>query len=95
MKHQLASQEVLLEYHAKVEAMLEMLLAKDLVDYPQAKLHDYLWAVSDLVGKARELNGELLDMLVGMVPLLEVSEVDFCAMAERPKNLANSPHSEW
>lgn len=27
MKHQLASQEVLLEYHAKVEAMLEMLLA--------------------------------------------------------------------
>jgi hypothetical protein len=77
MKHQLASQEVLFEYHTKVEAMLEMILAKDLVDYPQAKLHDYLWVVSDLVGKARELNGELLDMLVEMMPLLEVSEGQF------------------
>jgi len=77
MEHQLASQEVLLEYHAKVEAMLEMILAKDLVDYPQEKLHDYLWVVSDLVGKARKLNGELLDMLVGMMPSLEVSEDRF------------------
>lgn len=73
MRYQLASQEVLLEYHAKVEAMLEMILTKDLVDYPQAKLHDYLWAVSDLVGKARKLNGELLDMIVEMMPLLEES----------------------
>jgi hypothetical protein len=71
MKYQLASQEALLECHTKVKAMLEMILAKDLVDYPQAKLHDYLWAVSDLVGKARELNGELL---VGMMPLLEESK---------------------
>lgn len=64
IKRQLASQEALLGYHTKVEAMLEMMLAKDLVDYPYKKLHDYLWAVSDLVGKARELNVELLDMLV-------------------------------
>jgi hypothetical protein len=73
MRHQLASQEVLLASHAKVEAMLEMILAKDLVNYPQTKLHDYLWTVSDLVDKARKLNEELLDMLVRMVPLLEVS----------------------
>lgn len=73
MKLQLASQEGLLEYHAKVEAMLEMILAKDLVDYPREKLHDYLWVVSELVGKAKELNWELLDMMTEMMPLLETS----------------------
>jgi hypothetical protein len=56
------SQESLLEYHSKIEAMVEMALAKDLINYSAGKLHDYLWVVNDLVGKAKELNRELLDM---------------------------------
>lgn len=64
MKQHLISQEILLEYHSKVEAMVEMLLMKDLIVYPRAKMYDYLWVVSDLVGKARELNEALMDDLM-------------------------------
>lgn len=71
---QFASQEALLEYHAKIEAMVEMMLAKDLLDYPREKLHDYLWTISDLIGKARKISSELLDMLTKLMSLLEVSE---------------------
>ena len=51
-----------------------MMLAKDLLDHPREKLHDYLWTVSDFVGKARKLNDELLDMLTRLMSLLEMSE---------------------
>jgi hypothetical protein len=64
MQRQLASQEVLLEYHFKLEAMVEMMLAKDLIDYPPAMLHVYLWAVSDLIAKAKTINTELLNTLI-------------------------------
>ncbi len=73
-KSQFVSQEALLEYHAKIEAMVEMMLAKDLLDYPREKLHDYLWTISDLIGKARKLSSELLDMLTKLMSLLEMSE---------------------
>jgi hypothetical protein len=74
-KSQFASQETLFEYHAKIEAMVEMMLAKDLLDYPREKLHDYLWTISDLMGKARKLNSELLDMVAKLMSLLKISEV--------------------
>ncbi len=74
LKHQFASQETLLEYHLKAEAMLKMILAQDLAVYAQETLHHYLWALSDLVGKGREFNGELLDMLGEIMPLLEMSD---------------------
>jgi hypothetical protein len=74
MKQQLASQEVLLEYHFKLEAMVEMMLAKNLIDYPPAMLHDYLWVVNDLIGKAKELNKDLLDLILGVMPSLVASD---------------------
>lgn len=64
------SQETLFEYLVKVEAMIEIVLAKDLGDFSKEKMHNYLWAVSDLVGKARELNDDLLDRLIRLTPLL-------------------------
>lgn len=73
MEQQLASQEVLLEYHFKLEAMVEMMLAKDLIDYPPAMLHDYLWVVNDLIGKAKELNEDLLDLIIGVMPSLAIA----------------------
>ena len=54
IKRQIASQEILLEYHSKVEAMLEMILLNDLTNFSTEKLHNYLWVISDLVGKAEE-----------------------------------------
>lgn len=63
IKHQLAAQEVLFEYHSKIEAMLEMILTNDGADFSREKLYYYLWAISDVVSSAKKLNVELLDML--------------------------------
>jgi len=71
----MASQELLFEYLVKVEAMMEVILSKDLTDISNEKLHNYLWLVSDLIVKAKELNEKLLDTLEKMVPLLSVSEI--------------------
>lgn len=64
IKYQLKSQEVLLEYHFKMEAMIEIMLTKDLTDYPPAMLHDYLWVISDLIGKAKDLNKDSIVRLI-------------------------------
>lgn len=63
IKQQIASQEVLLEYHLKIEAMIEMILANNLTDFSKEKVHNYLWIISDLVCKAKEFNRGLLDTL--------------------------------
>jgi hypothetical protein len=37
-------------------------------------LHDYLWVVNDLIGKAKELNKDLLDLILGVMPSLVASD---------------------
>lgn len=74
IKFQLASQEILFQYLSKVEAMVEILLAKDLIDYPSAKLHDYLLVISDLVDKARTLNEDLIGRMVRLYSLFSIFE---------------------
>jgi len=64
IKQQIISQETLLEYHWKIEAMIEMLLMNDLTSYSIEKLHTYIWSVHDLVCKAKDLNQELVSSLV-------------------------------
>lgn len=64
IQKQIVSQESLLEYHFKLEAMIEMILTKDLIDYPPAMLHDYLRVINDLIVKAKELNKYLLDLII-------------------------------
>lgn len=64
IKHKIISQELLLEYHSKVDAMVEMIMSQDLIDYPMEKLHNYLWVISDLVKKAKQLNEELLNAML-------------------------------
>ena len=39
----------------KVEALLQIALHSELQDAPAYILHDYLWALSDLVSNARKL----------------------------------------
>ena len=51
IKQQLASQELLFEYHSTVESMFELILEKDLILYPQSTLRDYLSIIRDLVQK--------------------------------------------
>lgn len=75
IKQQAVSQEMLFEYLIKVEAMVEVILAKDLTDFSKERMHSYLWVVSDLVSKARLLNEDILDRLVKITPLLLDSDM--------------------
>jgi hypothetical protein len=75
IKHQMASQELLFEYIVKVEAMVEIILSKDLMDFSNEKLHNFLWIISDLIVKAKELNEKLMDISDKITPLLNQSEV--------------------
>lgn len=69
IRAQLISQETLLEYQLKLESMIEMMLAKDLIEYPKTKLHDYLGVIGDLLDKSRELNENLIGVLVKIISL--------------------------
>jgi len=74
IKQHINTQEILLEYHSKVEAMVEIILSKDLINYPKDQLHNYLWVVSDLVIKAKELNEGLLGTLLNITSSIIKSE---------------------
>lgn len=64
MKQQMESQEALFEYLIKIDAMVEVILVQDLIGFPAEKMHSYLWIVSDLIGRAKELNEDLLNRSV-------------------------------
>lgn len=67
IKEQVSSHEILLEYLFKVEALVEMMLTKDMSGYSKAKLHNYLWTISDLVIRAKKLSEILLNKLIRVV----------------------------
>jgi hypothetical protein len=77
VKNQLALQEVLSQYLSKVDAMIEILLARDLIDFPSTKLHDYLLVMSDLVDKARSTNENSIDRLIKLYPIPLPEGFDF------------------
>ncbi len=74
IKHVVDSQEALLEYQSKVEFMIEMVLAKDLIDYPTLKLHVFFRALSDSVGRAVSFTEDLMSALNRITTLLMNSE---------------------
>ena len=70
----IASQEALLECHFKAEAMIEILLNSSFLIRPRA-LHDYFWALSDMIDQAKVLNEQLLKIaIVKIIPLLVESK---------------------
>ena len=56
----LSPQEVLFEYHCKIEAMLDILLLVAEDKYSHATLHEYLSIISDLVEQATVINQSLI-----------------------------------
>jgi len=64
MNNHITAQEMLLEYHLKAEALLRVLLDSKLSSYSLATLYQYLWNLSDVIVKAKELNELLLNTLV-------------------------------
>jgi hypothetical protein len=74
IKHQFASQERLLEYHSRVETLIELILEQDLLVYPKSKLHNCLLTICDLVQKAKELNEDLMNSLMDITSVFTQSE---------------------
>lgn len=70
IKYPVDSQETLLEYQCKVDAMLEMVLARDLMDHPELKLRSYMWALSDAIGRAKSFSEDLMGALNRITTLL-------------------------
>ena len=70
IKHQFALQEKLLEYHFKIDSLVELVLARDLFTYPISKLHDCLLIICDLNSSARKLNEEVMNALIKINALL-------------------------
>ena len=66
------TQEILFEYHLKAEAMLEVLLDSNLHHCPKAVLYNYLWALSDIMVKAKNLNEPLLNGLIKLKNMVEL-----------------------
>lgn len=66
----LVSQETLLQYHFKADAMLHVMLTDDFFSCPTRVLYDYVWALSDIVNSAKNLNEQLVNFLLRTEGLL-------------------------
>lgn len=73
INQQTASQEALLEYLFKAEAMLTVILLSDPANYSRVTLYDYLWGLSDLIEQARVLNEDLLNALLKVTVLVKAA----------------------
>lgn len=64
INQQKTSHEVLNECFLKAEALINVALNCDFIDYPETTVHSYLWVLSDIIGRAKNLNEEAFNLLV-------------------------------
>ena len=62
LNRQIHSHETLNTYFSKIEALLEVAMRSE--SFSSTTSHDYLWAVSNLVGEAKQCNERSLDLLL-------------------------------
>jgi len=74
INQQIASQESLLEYLFKAEAMVNVILGSNFPTFSAVTLHDYLWGLSDIVEQAKFLNEGLLDALIKVAALMKANK---------------------
>ena len=67
VNHQIIVHEALFEYHRKADAMLNVLLKANISNDAISTIHDYLWALSDNIARAKCLNGLLLNDLMKII----------------------------
>ncbi len=63
IKYLSESQEVLLEYQTRIDAIVQLVVGNDLIDYPALKLHLYLRELSDSVERAVFLSEDVMSTL--------------------------------
>ncbi len=71
VNHQIIVHEALFEYHRKADAMLNVLLKANISKDAISTIHDYLWALSDNIARAKCLNGLLLNDLMKIIGLVK------------------------
>lgn len=64
LDQQKTSHESLSECFLKAEALINVALSCDFLDYPETTVHSYLWVLSDIVGRAKKLNEESMNLLL-------------------------------
>ena len=64
LQQQIDAHEGMLHDLFAIEALIEPLLAGNLLDFPIMKLHDYLNTVSKIVAKLIKVNEQLLSLLI-------------------------------
>ncbi len=68
INEQIESRENLNEFLSKAVALSSITLSGDFLAFPQVTLYCFLWGLSDLVEKARELNEQALNLLIARLP---------------------------
>jgi len=68
IKQQINSQQTLLQYYTEMESIVEMIIGKEMLRFPRAKLSEYLWKLSDLMSEAQELNEGIVKTLMEIDP---------------------------
>lgn len=63
INQQIDIQENLAEYLYKAEAIANVALSNDFHDYSPSIIHDYIWALCDLINQAKSLSEKSLDEL--------------------------------
>jgi hypothetical protein len=61
---EISLQEKIRENLAKAEALTTVALSEDFFEFQDYLLHDYLWALSDLIKRAIRFNEKALDILI-------------------------------
>lgn len=59
--------QLIFEHHGKADSILEVALTGDFAQKPALIIHNFLWALSDIVNQAKNLNENLLNSMVDVV----------------------------
>jgi hypothetical protein len=68
ISRQINTQENLTEQLGKANALIQGALQVDFLDLPKSELHNYLWALADLIAEANQMSEQVLDALLTDVP---------------------------
>lgn len=63
-KQQLEYHEMQRNYLSQAEAMIQVALSREFLEFSEHIVHDYLWALSDVIKNARKFNEHSLNFLV-------------------------------
>ncbi len=66
INQQVKIQERLFEYLVKIEAIAQLTLSEDFLNYKFSIVHAYLWVLGDMISEAKGFNEQALNTLLKM-----------------------------